>query len=76
MIPAPSKVNAAPSWRNTTRLMCRVCTPISPEMKAGFQRFGFEEAEADPEPFQRPTNVLEIERQTVFAVQPADQRQP
>ena len=26
--------------------------PLSPEMKAGFQRFGFEEAEADPEPFQ------------------------
>jgi 23S rRNA pseudouridine955/2504/2580 synthase len=26
--------------------------PISPELKAGFQRFGFEEAEADPEPFQ------------------------
>jgi 23S rRNA pseudouridine955/2504/2580 synthase len=27
--------------------------PLSPEMKAGFQRFGFEEAEANPEPFQR-----------------------
>jgi 23S rRNA pseudouridine955/2504/2580 synthase len=26
--------------------------PLSPEMKAGFQRFGFEEAEADPEPFR------------------------
>jgi 23S rRNA pseudouridine955/2504/2580 synthase len=25
--------------------------PISPEMKAGFARFGFEEHEADPEPF-------------------------
>jgi 23S rRNA pseudouridine955/2504/2580 synthase len=25
--------------------------PISPEMKAGFQRFGFAENEADPEPF-------------------------
>jgi quercetin dioxygenase-like cupin family protein len=35
-----------------------------------------QDGEPDPEPFQRPTNVLEIERQTVFAVQPADQRQP
>ncbi len=26
--------------------------PLSPEMKAGFQRFGFEESEADPEPFR------------------------
>jgi 23S rRNA pseudouridine955/2504/2580 synthase len=26
--------------------------PLSPEMKAGFQRFGFEEADADPEPFR------------------------
>ena len=26
--------------------------PLSPEMLAGFQRFGFEEAEADPEPFR------------------------
>ncbi|CAN5164131.1 RluA family pseudouridine synthase [soil metagenome] len=25
--------------------------PISPEMKAGFERFGFQESEADPEPF-------------------------
>ena len=25
--------------------------PISPELKAGFQRFGFEDSEADPEPF-------------------------
>lgn len=32
--------------------------------------------EPDPEPFPRPSNVLEIERQTVFAPQPADQRQP
>lgn len=29
-----------------------------------------------PEPFARPVNVLDIERQTVFAPQPADQRQP
>jgi 23S rRNA pseudouridine955/2504/2580 synthase len=27
--------------------------PISPEMKAGFERFGFDEHEADPEPFKR-----------------------
>lgn len=27
--------------------------PISPEMKAGFARFGFDEQEADPEPFGR-----------------------
>jgi 23S rRNA pseudouridine955/2504/2580 synthase len=26
--------------------------PISPEMKAGFERFGFDEHEADPEPFR------------------------
>jgi 23S rRNA pseudouridine955/2504/2580 synthase len=26
--------------------------PLSPEMKAGFQRFGFHEHEADPEPFE------------------------
>jgi mannose-6-phosphate isomerase-like protein (cupin superfamily) len=32
--------------------------------------------EPAPEPFPRPTNVLEIERQTVFAPPPADQRQP
>ena len=32
--------------------------------------------EPAPEPFARPANVLEIERQTVFAPQPADQRQP
>jgi 23S rRNA pseudouridine955/2504/2580 synthase len=25
--------------------------PISPEMRAGFERFGFDEHEADPEPF-------------------------
>jgi 23S rRNA pseudouridine955/2504/2580 synthase len=28
--------------------------PISPEMKAGFARFGFDASEADPEPFRRP----------------------
>ncbi|WP_374571121.1 RluA family pseudouridine synthase [Phenylobacterium sp.] len=27
--------------------------PLSPEMKAGFARFGFDEHEADPEPFAR-----------------------
>lgn len=27
--------------------------PISPEMKAGFERFGFDWREADPEPFER-----------------------
>ena len=27
--------------------------PISAEMKAGFQRFGFAESEADPEPFAK-----------------------
>ena len=27
--------------------------PISPEMKAGFTRFGFDASEADPEPFRR-----------------------
>ncbi|WP_337188962.1 RluA family pseudouridine synthase [Phenylobacterium sp.] len=27
--------------------------PISPELKAGFERFGFDEHEADPEPFGR-----------------------
>jgi 23S rRNA pseudouridine955/2504/2580 synthase len=27
--------------------------PISPELKAGFERFGFDEQEADPEPFKR-----------------------
>ncbi|MBS7538269.1 cupin domain-containing protein [Ancylobacter lacus] len=32
--------------------------------------------EPAPEPFPRPENVLEIERSTVFAAQPADQRQP
>ena len=35
-----------------------------------------QDGEPDPEAFQRPTNVLEIERRTVFATQPADQRQP
>ena len=32
--------------------------------------------EPAPENFPRPENVLEIERQTVFAAQPADQRKP
>lgn len=35
-----------------------------------------QDGEPDPEPFARPVDVLEIERQTVFAAQPADQRQP
>jgi mannose-6-phosphate isomerase-like protein (cupin superfamily) len=30
----------------------------------------------DPTPFPRPENVQEIERQTVFAARPADQREP
>ncbi|MBT0781392.1 MULTISPECIES: cupin domain-containing protein [Paracoccus] len=32
--------------------------------------------EPDPTPFPRPDNVLEIERRTAFAPQPADQRRP
>ena len=32
--------------------------------------------EAAPANFPRPDNVLEIERQTVFAVPPTDQRNP
>ena len=27
--------------------------PISPELRAGFERFGFDEREADPDPFAR-----------------------
>ena len=27
--------------------------PLSPEMRAGFERFGFDEHEADPDPFGR-----------------------
>lgn len=34
-----------------------------------------QDGEPDPEPFARPANVLEIERQTVFAALPTDQRQ-
>ena len=34
------------------------------------------DGEPDPEPFARPADVLDIERRTVFAAQPADQRQP
>jgi 23S rRNA pseudouridine955/2504/2580 synthase len=33
--------------------MISVEAPLSPEMKAGFERFGFDEHEADPEPFGR-----------------------
>ncbi|HYG27851.1 MAG TPA: RluA family pseudouridine synthase [Caulobacteraceae bacterium] len=33
--------------------MISVEAPLSPEMKAGFERFGFDEHEADPEPFRR-----------------------
>jgi 23S rRNA pseudouridine955/2504/2580 synthase len=29
--------------------------PVSREMKAGFGRFGFDEREADPEPFAKRT---------------------
>jgi len=32
--------------------MIVVEAPISPELKAGFDRFGFDEHEADPEPFK------------------------
>ncbi len=32
--------------------------------------------EPTPAPFPRPADVLEIEHRTVFAPQPADQRQP
>jgi 23S rRNA pseudouridine955/2504/2580 synthase len=32
--------------------MLVVEAPLSPEMKAGFERFGFDEHEADPEPFR------------------------
>jgi 23S rRNA pseudouridine955/2504/2580 synthase len=28
--------------------------PVSPELRAGFGRFGFDASEADPEPFRRP----------------------
>lgn len=34
------------------------------------------DGEPAPEPFPRPENVLEIERNTVFAAQPLDQRKP
>ncbi len=33
--------------------MISVEAPLSPEMKAGFERFGFDQHEADPEPFAR-----------------------
>jgi 23S rRNA pseudouridine955/2504/2580 synthase len=36
-----------------TRGMLIIEAPLSPEMKAGFERFGFREDEADPEPFGR-----------------------
>ena len=35
-----------------------------------------QQGEPAPDPFPRPADVLEIERRTVFAPQPADQRQP
>jgi 23S rRNA pseudouridine955/2504/2580 synthase len=31
--------------------MIAVEAPLSPEMKEGFQRFGFDPHEADPDPF-------------------------
>jgi 23S rRNA pseudouridine955/2504/2580 synthase len=34
-----------------SRGMLIIEAPLSPEMKAGFERFGFSESEADPEPF-------------------------
>jgi 23S rRNA pseudouridine955/2504/2580 synthase len=33
--------------------MIAVEAPLSREMKEGFQRFGFDEHEADPDPFDR-----------------------
>jgi 23S rRNA pseudouridine955/2504/2580 synthase len=36
--------------------------PISPEMKEGFQRFGFSESEADPEPFRRAARPVSARR--------------
>jgi 23S rRNA pseudouridine955/2504/2580 synthase len=36
-----------------SRGMLMLEAPLSPEMRAGFERFGFDEHEADPEPFGR-----------------------
>ena len=36
-----------------SRGMLMLEAPLSPEMRAGFERFGFDEHEADPEPFRR-----------------------
>jgi 23S rRNA pseudouridine955/2504/2580 synthase len=36
-----------------SRGMLALEAPLSPEMRAGFERFGFDEHEADPEPFGR-----------------------
>jgi 23S rRNA pseudouridine955/2504/2580 synthase len=36
-----------------SRGMLALEAPLSPEMRAGFERFGFDEHEADPEPFAR-----------------------
>jgi len=38
--------------------------PISPELAAGFHRFGFEEHEADPEPFAKKRNSHTPTKQT------------
>jgi 23S rRNA pseudouridine955/2504/2580 synthase len=35
-----------------SRGMLALEAPISPELRAGFERFGFDEHEADPEPFK------------------------
>ena len=47
-IPAPGLVLPHPS---SGTLILEA--PLSKEMKAGFARFGFDEHEADPEPFRR-----------------------
>ena len=39
-----------------------VTAPISPEMRAGFERFGFHESEADEEPFGRVLEIGAVER--------------
>jgi hypothetical protein len=30
--------------------------PLSPEMREGFRRFGFDQHEADADPFKKPAN--------------------
>jgi mannose-6-phosphate isomerase-like protein (cupin superfamily) len=47
-------------------------------LESFFRQIGRRRAPGEPTPasFPRPENILEIERRTVFAAQPADQRQP